>query len=732
MATTYKYQQNLDAGASAGYVQYNITPDFDTVLAVGETFQIEGKMYCGDMKRYGIAAVSTGKGTWPVELGWVPQVCNRGRTATFSMQCTVNERLGWPTNDGIRGFNAPIFFDLYDSDEYNTCAPTVNTDSAQQYYMLTHRIGADYEADSRAVYDATTVVVDGVEQTAYERFCGAVQGKSDLTFEFGLTPDPLDPSVEITEAEFKFGDKVIKAAANKVSDHLYRFHVGVLPFSGTFDEWEFSVSDNKGIVSDYFWRDFVVHPYTSPVLRTSSDKPLVERYSTGVDTAGNEVVKADDAGNYLRTSFVAEIGYIRGGNAWTITRAYAEYGNALPNGNTVLSDGDAAIIAVNETGEEGDENLIFPRTIIFDDKKKYTVRLALRDCFEEVVLIADVDKAGGYFNIEKFGVAAGMRTTATEQDKKFESAYPFYPYAGIKRCDNAVYEVPLVLDSSNKFIRASDASPLHLLVYGNVVHLIGEVTPAAAISGSVTEYAITILPNAYAPKYPVAMLCQGGAATLWLLKAYPADDETFPGLVTFSRYRNGSSYASCAAGTQLPFFASWMVGGVSVEEDPNEPEEDNEPRVVRPAAAMTGYNSQGCVVTYSTEYNDTYAAWRAFDKSYSDRRGWATDDGTPEGWIQLQMDVALKKISVTIINRTFEYPSGPENGVIYGSNDGEEWQSIGTFGGRDGETSALKTVHECNNDEIAYRYVRVNVSRNNNSDRYVAVGEIIIEGVEVQ
>lgn len=147
--------------------------------------------------------------------------------------------------------------------------------------------------------------------------------------------------------------------------------------------------------------------------------------------------------------------------------------------------------------------------------------------------------------------------------------------------------------------------------------------------------------------------------------------------------------------------------------------------VTRPAAAMTSNNSQGCVVSTSSEYsNNVYGAWRAFDKKNEDQYGWAAKTGVSAAWIQIKMDIALENITVTIANRVFAYTNGPETGIIQGSNDGEIWVDLCSFEGRDGETSAHSTTHECNNS-TPYQYVRIDASRTKD---LLAIGEITIVG----
>ena len=148
--------------------------------------------------------------------------------------------------------------------------------------------------------------------------------------------------------------------------------------------------------------------------------------------------------------------------------------------------------------------------------------------------------------------------------------------------------------------------------------------------------------------------------------------------------------------------------------------------VTRPAAAMTSNDSQGCIASASSTYSG-YPAYKAFDKSIETRNSWAAQNGVLSAWIQLQMDVALENIIVTITNRDSDWIDDPDTGTIQGSNDGESWVDLCTFEGRDNATSGHSTVHECNNS-TAYCYVRINVSRTNGGEGYVAVGDISIMG----
>lgn len=162
------------------------------------------------------------------------------------------------------------------------------------------------------------------------------------------------------------------------------------------------------------------------------------------------------------------------------------------------------------------------------------------------------------------GICFGGFSSAAEGEPKLESYYPIYPYGGIEKCSGVVKEISL--EPESKFALYGESSPLCLRTYGNIVQLIGEVTPTAAISGSTTEYAITEIPAEYAPKHIISRICQGSGTNLWMVRVYPADSASRPYKVTFGRYRNSSSYSTASAGSWLPFEAMWIADDAAQEE----------------------------------------------------------------------------------------------------------------------------------------------------------------------
>lgn len=150
------------------------------------------------------------------------------------------------------------------------------------------------------------------------------------------------------------------------------------------------------------------------------------------------------------------------------------------------------------------------------------------------------------------------------------------------------------------------------------------------------------------------------------------------------------------------------------------------PAVTRPTSAMTSNSSANCVASSSSQNSSTYAAWRAFNKVTDSSTSWASSSSDKNPWIQLKMDVSLKDIVVTIVNRDASYVNGVMSGTILGSDDGSTWVTIGSISGRDGTGRLVSTTHACNNSEDTYQYVRINISEW--SGGIVAIGEIYIDG----
>lgn len=661
-------------------MQYNITPDFGTPLALGETFEIAGKMYSRDLKRYGVIAEAgvelntNGFISSAREVGRVEKTCSRGGSVSFTITGAVTQRLIDLASQ--RGFQAYISFMLADDPDFSSGASTC-PQAAQQLSVLKSR---------RAPLVSSVIVGDDTGAMAY--FGGAVESKSRLYMEVFVNYDPLDPTLTLASAEVTIGEKQFLFDGRDVTDR--RLVIGVPDFSGNFSTYHIRVTDSKGNSGDFYGGAIKIYPYYAPRLETLPDADLVQRYELTTGDDGAQYMQLSDSGTYLQANFSADVCSIGGKNAWKLQRAYAEYGWGYSGTITVRSGADGEAFTV-EGGAD-----IFPRSMVFAAERRYSVQLVLKDYFETSVISCDVDKAGGYFSIERYGVAAGMRSTGTEDAPKFESVYPVYAYGGIEGVNNytggEVKTGGRWLDGKN--------------IYRNVIPVLieeGGKTVDAAIVNHVDT--LIRIDGCFADESGVIYPPSFFLSTSNYLATYFAEDTL---RICSTKALNG--YA-------VLYYTRTRETGEAYKDI-----------VIRPAAAMTSNSSQGCEVTASSVYSSSYAAYKAFDKTYANQYGWASAYGEADEWIQIRLDVALRNISVTIINRTFEYVNGPQSGTIQGSNDGETWEDIAAFEGRNGDTSGYKSVHECSNSDMAYSYVRINCRREGGT--MIAIGEIYIEGEE--
>ena len=106
--------------------------------------------------------------------------------------------------------------------------------------------------------------------------------------------------------------------------------------------------------------------------------------------------------------------------------------------------------------------------------------------------------------------------------------------------------------TSNFTTYGSDTVPKYRKV-GEMVEVIGAVKSKSAIAGSTKEYPIFTLPEGYRPSTPIVVICQGSGAYIWTFRVTQA------GIVSFERYRSGSSYAAISTSTWLPFHAMFFA-----------------------------------------------------------------------------------------------------------------------------------------------------------------------------
>lgn len=126
--------------------------------------------------------------------------------------------------------------------------------------------------------------------------------------------------------------------------------------------------------------------------------------------------------------------------------------------------------------------------------------------------------------------------------------------------DTALPTQPVLVDSgwktatlSSAFTNYAENEPLQFRRVGKLVEIRGAVKPTAEIAGSDSWYTIFTLPLGYRPSGPKVVTQQGSGTSLWL-SCVDAN-----GNVSFSRYRNGTSYAAASTTVWLNLYLDFLI-----------------------------------------------------------------------------------------------------------------------------------------------------------------------------
>lgn len=434
------------------------------------------------------------------------------------------------------------------------------------------------------------------------------------------------------------------------------------------------------------------------------DAFTVRRYAATINDAGETVYTDSFVGNHVWISLSAGIDTAGGNNTPT---AYIAYGGAqIP---LAWDTGAATITRVDDRG------II---TALVPLNSAYSFTLYVSDRLNEVTAGARVEKSSSILHLagSGFGAAFGGFSTATESAPEVRTYWPLFGSDGFQ-IDGYMEEK--ITEFGPNFESYSDLRHPYVMRAGRIVTLTGSCKPTANIAGSATLYPMFTLPEKFRPVHPINVVCQGSTYYQWTLQINTA------GVVEFSRYRAGTSYAAASTTAMLTFHTSWIAA------DLPEPEPDSGNTdlayVIYPEYPMTSNSSQGCVASASSTYGSSYPAWQAFDNE--ETKAWASSSDTGTQWIQLKMPQALKQITVEVHSRTSTNIANPVAGQVLGSNDGSTWTPIGSYSGwsktqRGGKLGEIV----CNND-TAYSYVRLTITdRSYDGHDYVAIGYITITG----
>ena len=286
------------------------------------------------------------------------------------------------------------------------------------------------------------------------------------------------------------------------------------------------------------------------------------------------------------------------------------------------------------------------------------------------------------------GACFGGFSSSTENNPKLESYYPVYLYGGIAKVGGSNDLLPSIGVQTG----SSDAQ---------------------SVASSTTASVSVVFAQPYAAP-PVVVANITSTSTSYNLGRCNVVIESVDATGFTARIANGGS-GTLSIGFNWAAFGNLAAEGTPVI-------------VTRPKGAMTSNTSLSCVASASSTYSSSYPAWRAFDGSAAN--SWASSASDAAPWIQLQMDVALANIQVSVYSRSQNASAGNHNptaGTVQGSNDGSNWAQIGEYSGWEAKNDGtlLGTI-VCDNS-TAYKYVRLNITSRAGSD-YASIGYITIKG----
>lgn len=527
---TYKYQLNLFSGASEGYVKYNITPDLGTYVAPGESVTVTGQAYSRDFAVYGVV-MTLFTGQWgassyrSVDAASKAVSIAKGKVGAFSMTFTLPAGAANLDAGASRAFDAGIEFMLADSAGL-TSGSSTSANSAQKLSILKSRVAP---------------VIGGVTFSdatqARTHFGAFVQGESALQVAVQTTVDAIDPAVSIAKRELTLGGTVHTLVAEADS-------LGTVSQSGAVP-WSLTVTDSKGLSASASGT-IALLAYAPPSISTLT----AQRYREVTDDGGSVSYVQSDDGEHVRFTLEAGVASVANANGWKLQIAY---GNVAL---TPLTGVDGATIS------RSDDRSLVTAAISLSERVEFT--FTLTDFFHSVPMVVAVDKAGAYFDVEKHGVAVGMRATGAPDSKKFEVAedYKSHFYGGVygadgNRLDGVRYEAIEAFHASfEPYNSLENLTPVIARV-GPMVFLDGLLRNKTAVTLDNTGIQAFILPEWARPARDVFALHQGSGTMLFWLRITPA------GAVTISRYRNtatsSSSYSSVSVGSQFPVTARWIA-----------------------------------------------------------------------------------------------------------------------------------------------------------------------------
>ena len=373
----------------------------------------------------------------------------------------------------------------------------------------------DYENAGTVLKSRIDPVINGVTMTdlharnPLSHFGDYIQGRSLPRIAADVTLDPLDPTLTAVHTlTLTHGGNTIYSASNATGI----FEPGALAVSGAVG-WSYTVTDSAG-KSAGDSGSFMVLSYAAPVISTLR----AERYKVVLDDVGDPSYPAADDGELVRFTISADVASVAALNAWDMS---IKYGRSDGTGGTTIVTPLTGTDGAPETIRKIDDRTLL--TAALPASADHDFEVTLSDFFGPVKLVVSVYKAGGYFNVEKFGTGSGMRTTGTPESPCSDFAWPIKAWAGVVDGDGREIVAPAdystdEVDTGQKWI---NGKPIYSRILVHTYSVAGSRSVSHGIANFDDIWIDTSVSFLHAPStssiYPVGYINSSGTRIYYLL-----------------------------------------------------------------------------------------------------------------------------------------------------------------------------------------------------------------------
>lgn len=558
----------------------------------------------------------------------------------------------------------------------------------------------------QAICTLTTLVNGSVSATREIPFTVTVPASVVPSFDAAIAPQDTTggyyqhigaAQITISNAESQYGATITgyRITGGEGTD-ASSASVTTEPFAQSGDHaYTLTVTDSRGRTASQ-----VVHANVASVSPVAIQVFAVQRYSTVIGDDGLPDYVASGDGNHVWVTVLATADLAGGNNAPTAKILYGVTGGTQTQINVAWGS--------NATLSRTDDRTVITAQVPVTDA--YFFELVVEDGFSTATLSAYISQSWAALHIpgHGHGLGVGMYAQGTEDDPAMDVAWPIRARGGIQGVT----------------IYSTDEQPTGgVWIDGRPIYR-KSFSIGAMAAGASQEISMGIAPGSLGDIVSIRGSAKLAGADYWNVLPH----------VDIGAINTWGIKLEIANASSVPMVSVSMGSGRSIErgyvhaEYTKNTDADSDGMVTMPPSGMAGENAYGCTVTASGAYTSSndYRPLNVFDGSLSSI--WASNMNGDQ-WVQLKMSVALRDIVVYVYEQSgvVLYPIA---GNVQGSNDGNDWEQIGSFSGwsKDNmdDTGLLGTIL-CNNSDTAYQYVRLNVT-SRVADHQFDIAEIKIKG----